>query len=75
MAGMVVSWYWRSEWPAVDTTYTERAGLRFVAVLGLPTSVTGIIPAETVAVAAGELAAAAGAEISLVSWGSVRMME
>ena len=57
-----------------DTTYTERAGLRFVAVLGLPTSVVGIIPAETVALAVGELAAAAGVVISLISWGSVRMM-
>lgn len=71
---MVVNWYWRSEWPAVDMTYTEMAGLRFVAVLGLPTSVAGIIPAGTVALAAGGLAAVAGVEISLISWDSVRMM-
>lgn len=60
----------------VDTTYIERAGLGFVAaVLGLRASVGDIIPAETVELVVEEFAAAAGAEISLISWDSVWMME
>jgi len=72
MAGTIVS---RSGWPVVDKTYTAKVGSRSVAAgLGLRVSVPDIIPVETVALAAGEFAAAAGVEILLVSWGPVQMM-